>query len=75
VAGPPAAAELAGLATALVLAGAAGADDAAAEVGAGAAEVAAAEAGDVVDAAVVDFDELHPAANSRPEAASRPKTR
>jgi hypothetical protein len=47
-------------------------------LGAAAADEAAVEAVDeagAVDAALVNFDELHPAANSRPVAASRPKTR
>jgi hypothetical protein len=53
-------------------------DDAAGGALDGAADAAVVAAGDAaadVDAAVVDFDELHPAANNRPVAASRPKTR
>jgi hypothetical protein len=75
---PPGAADVAAeLAAALVLAGVAAADDAAAEEGAADAAVDADvdAAADDVDAAVVDFDELHPAASSRPVAASRPKAR
>jgi hypothetical protein len=80
---PPGAADVAAeLAAALVLAGVAAADDAAADDAAaeeGAADAAVDAdvdaAADDVDAAVVDFDELHPAASSRPVAASRPKAR
>ena len=60
----------------LVLAGVAADDDAADDEEADAAvEAVDDDAADGVDAALVDFDELHPAANSRPVAASRPKTR
>ena len=80
MAGPPAAAEPAGLEAALTgdeAADAAAAVDAAADVGAADADVEGAvedAAADGVDA-VLDFDELQPAANSRPEAASTPSTR